>query len=137
MNKQASSRPIAQLRQQQQYRGSLPNRFLSVAEISQTLAPVFQRHGIQRAILFGSRARNDASRRSDIDLLLVQDTDRLFLDRLDGILLQMNRMFAGVSVEAFIYTPQELQRIASQPFIARALREGIVIYEQIRTTTHG
>ena len=109
----------------------------SVAEIAGTLAPVFQRHAIQLAILFGSRARDDASCKSDIDLILVQETERSFLDRLDGILLELNSLFEGISVEALIYTPSELKQMTSQPFVSKALREGIVIHEQVGTALHG
>ncbi len=45
------------------------------------LAPIFKRRRILRAILFGSLARGDASRRSDLDLLLVQNTPAHWLDR--------------------------------------------------------
>ena len=39
--------------------------------------------GVQKAILFGSLARGDVTPFSDLDLIIVQDTDARFLDRLE------------------------------------------------------
>ncbi|MCX7915617.1 MAG: nucleotidyltransferase domain-containing protein, partial [Verrucomicrobiae bacterium] len=97
--------------------------------------PVFDRYQIQRAILVGSFARGDASARSDIDLLLVQETDRRFLARLDGLLYVLNIASPGPAVEALVYTPQELQLMSDRPFIVQALREGVVIYESNSSET--
>ncbi|MDW8345124.1 MAG: nucleotidyltransferase domain-containing protein [Verrucomicrobiae bacterium] len=109
----------------------LPN----IGELKACFRPVFERYHIQRAILFGSFARGDASARSDIDLLLVQETDSRFFDRLDGLLYDLNIASPGPAVEALVYTPQELERMSDRPFIAQALREGVVIYESNRSET--
>jgi predicted nucleotidyltransferase len=54
--------------------------------LKKKLRPVFKEHKIKKAILFGSFARNEASRHSDVDLILIQDTSLRFLDRYDGVL---------------------------------------------------
>ncbi len=43
--------------------------------------PIFERYKIQKAIVFGSFARAETSARSDLDLILVQDTDKRFFER--------------------------------------------------------
>lgn len=101
----------------------------SLTEIATTLTPVFRRNRIRKAILFGSFARGEASRRSDVDLILLQDTDKRFLDRYDGLLLELNQAIPGLSVEPLIYTPQEFDRMQDRIFIQRAVAEGKVIYE--------
>jgi predicted nucleotidyltransferase len=93
------------------------------------LLPVLQKYHIRKAIVFGSFARGEATRRSDIDLILIQETDKRFFDRYDGLLYELN-LVADHPVEALIYTPEELLSIAHRPFIETALREGKVIYEQ-------
>ena len=93
------------------------------------LRPLFQEHGILRAIVFGSLGRGDATRHSDLDLLLVQDTDRRFLDRYERLLREVVRRVPGRDVDLLIYTPNELRDAAERPFIATVLREGKVIYE--------
>lgn len=91
--------------------------------------PIFQRHRIQKAILFGSYARGEESRRSDIDLILIQETSLPFLQRYEPILAELNQAIQGPAVEILIYTPAELVSIEHRPFIRQALSEGIVLYE--------
>jgi len=94
-----------------------------------SLLPVFRRYRIVRAIVFGSFARGEASRHSDVDLILVQRTDRRFLERYEGLLYDLNVALPEATVDVLVYTPEELERIRKRAFLARALREGVVIYE--------
>jgi uncharacterized protein len=102
---------------------------LTVAEVAERFAPVFRKYGIRKAILFGSFARGEPTRHSDIDLILIQPTASRFLDRYDGILHELNRASPGPAVEILIYTPEELRAMQNRAFVSRALREGRVIYE--------
>lgn len=99
-------------------------------QIAQRLRPIFEQHHIARAIVFGSLARGKASRRSDLDLIVVMDTDKRFLDRYDALLAPIVRAVPERAVDLLIYTPEELVRLASRRFIATALREGKIIYER-------
>ncbi|MBU1662305.1 MAG: nucleotidyltransferase domain-containing protein [Chloroflexi bacterium] len=98
-------------------------------QLCEQLLPILRKYHIQKAILFGSWARGEATRRSDVDLILVQNTEKRFLERYDGIFYEMNKVIADRVVELLIYTPDELAAISHRPFIARALKEGKVIYE--------
>ena len=98
-------------------------------EIAERLRPIFERHRVRRAIVFGSLARGDASRRSDLDLIVVQETDKRFLDRYDDLLPAVTAAVRSREVDLLIYTPQELAQISQRAFIAAALREGKTIYE--------
>jgi len=92
------------------------------------LAPTLKEMGVDKAILFGSISRGTKSRKSDIDLLLVVETEERFFDRyrhFEKIYAQVK----GRSVDMLIYTPSELERIAHRPFIRRILAEGKTIYE--------
>lgn len=93
------------------------------------LRPIFVKHCIERAILFGSLARGDVSRYSDVDLILVQRTNKRFLDRYDGILAEVSRAIPDRDVDMLIYTPEELETMKNRALISTALREGIVLYE--------
>ncbi len=55
-------------------------------EIVARLQRIFERHRVRRAILFGSLCRGEPSRRSDVDLLVVQHAKKRWLDRYEGIL---------------------------------------------------
>jgi predicted nucleotidyltransferase len=91
--------------------------------------PVFQKYGIQKAILFGSFARGRQTRKSDIDLILIKETDKRYFDRFDGILPDLHRSLRGRDIEVFIYTSKEFAGISDRRFIRQAVAEGKVIYE--------
>jgi predicted nucleotidyltransferase len=91
--------------------------------------PFFRKRNVLKAILFGSWARGTNTRRSDLDLAIVLETDRTFLDRyreLRGI----EEVLDGLHPEMLIYAPGELEAISHRPFIRRLLSEGITIYER-------
>ena len=102
---------------------------MDAEEITRRGRPVFEKYGIRKAILFGSFATGRESRKSDIDLILIQDTVAPYFERFEGILSELYRAIPGRPIELFIYTPEELQAIEHRKFIQTALREGRVIYE--------
>ncbi|HNQ02431.1 MAG TPA: nucleotidyltransferase domain-containing protein [Syntrophales bacterium] len=101
----------------------------SARQLSKKAAPVFRKYGIRKAILFGSFATGAQTRKSDVDLVLIQDTDKRYFDRFEGILQELYEAIRGRDLEVFIYTPDELEKISHRKFIRRILREGKVIYE--------
>lgn len=102
---------------------------LTIPQIQKRLRLVFQRHGIEKAILFGSYARGEPSKHSDIDLILVKQTKQRFLDRYEGLLQDLFLALPGAPVDALVYTPDEFEAMHKTRFLARAVREGKVIYE--------
>lgn len=82
----------------------------------------------EKVILFGSWARGEATRRSDVDLFVVWQSSLGPLDRIGKVLDTLPD--APFSVDAIVYTPEEVARCQHRPFIAQLLREGKVIYEQ-------
>lgn len=102
---------------------------LEINFLKEKLLPICKKHKIKKAILFGSFARNEASRHSDIDIIIIQNTALRFLDRYDGILAAFSRALPEWDVDLLIYTPEELVKISARPFIMQALKEGKVLYE--------
>ena len=82
--------------------------------------------GAQRVILFGSVAREEIGEWSDLDLIVVLNSDQPFIKRL-GLLYE--RIQPRVGLDLMAYTPQEFEAIRERPFIRQALREGKVLYE--------
>jgi predicted nucleotidyltransferase len=97
--------------------------------LKKKLQPLFKEHKIEKAILFGSHARNEASRHSDIDLILIKNTDLRFFDRYEGVLVAFSQALPEYDVDMLIYTPKELEEISHRHFIRQALKEGKVLYE--------
>ncbi len=82
----------------------------------------------ERIILFGSAARGEMNRHSDVDLLIVKEGE----DPLDlmGQIYQ-NLHGVGAAVDAVVVTPQAIERYKDSHalIIKPALQEGKVIYE--------
>jgi predicted nucleotidyltransferase len=56
---------------------------MELAKLKEVLAPVLSRNRVQGDLLFGSSARGTGTRKSDLDILIVQDSDKRFFDRFD------------------------------------------------------
>ncbi|HUJ09941.1 MAG TPA: nucleotidyltransferase domain-containing protein [Verrucomicrobiae bacterium] len=107
---------------------------IALESIRAAVVDVARRNKSQRAILFGSYARGTATKHSDVDLIFIEETTDPFLKRLDRYLFPLSDRLGG-SVETLVYTPAELESISHRPFIQRALREGIVLYESGKTSS--
>jgi len=102
---------------------------LGLEEIRSSLLPMLEQCGIEKAIVFGSHARGTQDRRSDLDLILVMQTNERFFERYDRI-ASIRQALPSVELDILIYTPEELQRNCDRPFIRKALAEGKLIYER-------
>ncbi len=87
---------------------------------------VLRQVGAQRIVLFGSAARDDISAWSDLDLIVVLQSDLPFIKRL-GVLYE--RIQPRVGLDLLAYTPEEFDLIRERPFLRQALQEGRVLYE--------
>ena len=108
---------------------SATSKVRSLQSIARGLAPVFEQGGALRVIAFGSYARGEADEFSDLDLLIVANTDRPFIDRFKDYMGVWRA--AWLPVDLFVYTQQELDEMvaAGNGFVTTALAEGKVIYE--------
>ena len=92
------------------------------------LEPVFKRNRVSRVLLFGSGARDTETRKSDLDLFIVMDTDKRFFDRYDYF-DEIHDLINDRGVDMLIYTESELKKISHRKFIRNVLAEGKTIYE--------
>ena len=101
---------------------------MTVAEVEAELERILNRlkndTSVRKVLLFGSLARGDARDHSDIDLIVVKETQMRFLDRLDEFYDD-----AREAMDILVYTPQEFEEMKERPFVKRALREGKMLYE--------
>ena len=82
----------------------------------------------ERIVLFGSAARGEMTRHSDVDLLIVRDGE----DALDMMFRIYRRLRGvGVPVDALVVSPADVARYRDSHalIIKPALREGRTIYE--------
>lgn len=87
---------------------------------------ILQTQDVEQVILFGSLARGDVRSTSDIDIIVVRQTDKRFLDRLDEVYTLVQ---PETALDVLVYTPQEFASMReNSSFVRRAVREGRVLY---------
>jgi predicted nucleotidyltransferase len=84
---------------------------------------------VERVILFGSYASGRRDLFTDLDLLVVIDSEQSFVERTADL---YRRVQAGVDLDLLAYTPQEFARLRESGFVKHALTTGQVIYERKR-----
>jgi predicted nucleotidyltransferase len=84
----------------------------------------------RRIVLFGSRARGDARRNSDLDLLIIEDSELPRYRRPPRYLRALVGVFPAKDI--VVWTPAEVNAWRDVPnaFITSALREGRTLYER-------
>jgi len=83
--------------------------------------------GVKRIILFGSLAKDDIGIASDIDLLVVQETKKRFIERLTELYDIINPKYA---LDLLVYTQSEFDEMKEKnSFVKQILREGKLLYE--------
>jgi len=101
---------------------------IDLGTIKTAAMEVAKTNGARFALLFGSFARGTETKHSDVDLIFVEETSDRYLDRIDRYLKPLTERL-DPAVEIFVYTPSEFESMKEGPFVARALREGVVLFE--------
>ncbi|WP_198153216.1 nucleotidyltransferase domain-containing protein [Thermotalea metallivorans] len=81
-----------------------------------------------KIILFGSMATGNIHEWSDLDIIVVKDTDEAFIKRLKNIGLLVK---SKVACDLIVYTNGEIEAMKKEKrsFILKVLEEGKVIYD--------
>jgi len=85
---------------------------------------------VYRVILFGSYAVGRRDLFTDLDLLVVMDSDQDFVQRTAELYRQLQ---AGVDMDLLAYTPEEFERMRHSGFVRHAVKNGQVLYEKKRS----
>jgi len=90
---------------------------------------IVKKFKIRKIIIFGSFARGDYHKGSDLDLIIVGEFKERFIDRI-GKILELND--SDLEIDVMVYTEEEFKKMIQErrPFIQQALEEGIVVYEK-------
>lgn len=83
----------------------------------------------EKVILFGSLANDEVREWSDLDVVIVKDTSKPFLQRLREVALLCRPV---VGVDFLVYTTGEFAEMIADrnPFILEeVIRKGVVVYE--------
>ena len=99
-------------------------------ELAGAMQRQVRRYRPERIILFGSAAAGTADADSDIDLLVVKQTDDGYFDRLGKVRRVLD---TWQPLDVFVLTPQELEKAVTENryfVVEEILRKGRVVYER-------
>lgn len=84
----------------------------------------------QKIVLFGSRVTGKPGSDSDIDLLIIKDTNETFFDRLVSARRAVSGTHKGIPLDLLVLTPGELEaRLrAGDQFLAEITVKGHLLY---------
>jgi predicted nucleotidyltransferase len=102
----------------------------TVEEIERLVARIVERMRPRKVIVFGSYAKGTATIRSDLDLLVIQETDLPRARRADALLPMLAQLLLPVDVH--VYTPEEVEALGREDlsFLQSILRSGRVVFSQ-------
>lgn len=100
---------------------------VALARIRQTAASAIPEGG--RAILYGSRARGDARKDSDWDILILLDKETLNQSDYDNVSYPFFLLGCdlGEAINPIMYTKKEWESYRITPFYENVVRDGIVL----------
>ena len=103
----------------------------SVAEsLPDAIDRIVENAGPERIVLFGSYAYGNPTADSDVDLLVIMQTDATSAERSWAISkLLLPRPFP---VDILVRTPDEVRQslLKGDPFLTKVLEDGLVLYER-------
>jgi hypothetical protein len=100
----------------------MSDNIYSISKIQSLLKPVFDSHGVKKAILFGSYAKGKAARNSDVDILVNSGLRGLaFFGLLEDVVTALDKKVDMLDTTQIIPDSLVDQEIA---------KNGVVIYER-------
>ena len=105
-------------------------RPVTISQIREALEPALKKAGALKAVVFGSYARGDADIQSDLDLMVIVDTDLPLLKRFD-IIPGLRSECPVESMDLLAYTPDEVRCMMERGSVLLpvVLEEGVTIYD--------
>jgi predicted nucleotidyltransferase len=90
---------------------------------------IIKKFNLKKIVIFGSFARGDYHKGSDLNLIIIGEFKERFINRI-GKIIELNK--SDLEIEAMVYTEEESKKMIKErrPFIEQALEEGIVVYEK-------
>jgi uncharacterized protein len=97
--------------------------------VRKTVESIAKGYAPRQIRIFGSYARGDYHEGSDLDLIILKETDKKFPDRIEDVLQYCP---GGIDVQPMVYTALEIETMLARgnAFLEQALAEGVLVYEQ-------
>jgi len=116
-------------RQREGHTRAQARRAFLESELKRWLPLLIAHEQPEKIILFGSYCAGQVDEWSDLDLVIVKDTQASFLDRTRQVLELLKPQ---VGVDVLVYTPQEFEQLSRERAFVRQeiMVKGKVIYER-------
>ncbi|MCX6249221.1 MAG: nucleotidyltransferase domain-containing protein [Bacteroidetes bacterium] len=103
---------------------------IAVKKLDEIVKRIVEVYQPEKVILFGSYANGTAKETSDIDLLLVKQTDEVPVERA----VTVRRSLRGFlfPMDILVYTPKEIENSSRNKFsfVSRVLKSGKILYDK-------
>ena len=101
---------------------------MDINEIKKHVISAFMPFEPDKIILFGSITRDDWDEYSDVDVIVVYETNKSFLERLKELYMSWD---IPKAIDILAYTPAEfVEMVADSYFLQDAVADGELIYER-------
>lgn len=103
---------------------------LTEAEIQRLIDKIVAYMEPEKVIVFGSYAKGTATYRSDLDLLVVKETELSMQQRSAVVHSFLTTLL--IKVDVHVYTPEEIEEFGNEPFsfVQSILKTGKVLYQR-------
>lgn len=103
---------------------------LTTSTVSDVINTIISGYDPEKIIIFGSYARNEQSIDSDLDLLIVKDTDQSFVQRQRAVRSLFEKQ--PFAMDILIYTSEEFEKGRNwlNNIINIAVKTGKLVYER-------
>lgn len=98
-------------------------------ELDRIVGVIKTEYGPEKIVLFGSLAADQVHEWSDIDLLIIKNTDKRPIERT----MELVRLIKPkIGIDLFIYTPEEYELLLKErySFILNVVKTGKTVYEK-------
>lgn len=108
---------------------AIRRRALLESELARYIRILHEEYAPQRVLLFGSMVSGEVEEWSDIDLVIIKETEQKFLDRTREVMALLQ---PRVGVDILVYTPQEFEQLQRERAFVREeiVTKGKVLYER-------
>ena len=97
--------------------------------LKKQIISTFKSFNPEKIILFGSVAREESDALSDVDLIVVYNTDKRFMSRLRELYMKWD---IPKAVDILAYTPSEFDDMVKESsFMREVMKTAEVIYERL------
>lgn len=97
-------------------------------ELHKLVSEITTKYLPQKIILYGSLSTGKIKSTSDIDIIIVKDTDKIYYDRIRELVKLCDY---NVGVDILIYTPSEFEQMKKNKFFREEiLMKGTILYDK-------